>query len=309
MAFHARLEGTDVRTVGATQRRDALDLARRLPPLVVSAQHIAASVAHGVHGRRRAGTGESFWQFRPFVTGESAAGIDWRRSARDDRTYVREREWESAQSVWLWMDRSPSMGYQSAMAEHSKLDRALILGLAAADLLVRGGERVGLHGLTRAFATRGVIDRLAEALAIDDRNGKPAEELPPSLPLPARSRGILIGDFLSEPADIARRLAMLASAGALGQIVLIADPYEETFPFDGHVELSDSDTPARLRLGEAAALKDIYLSRLAAHRDAIAEMARSLGWTLMIHRTDHSSARALLALAMGLAPALMGGAA
>ncbi|MCW6508134.1 DUF58 domain-containing protein [Lichenifustis flavocetrariae] len=308
MATQARLHGTDERVIGANQRHAALDLARRLPALVVSAQHIAASVAHGVHGRRRAGMGESFWQFRPFMAGESAGGIDWRRSARDDRTYVREREWEAVQTIWLWIDRSPSMAYQSNLAPQSKLDRGLVLGLAAADLLVRGGERVGLHGLTRAFATRGIIDRLAEALAVADRVGV-AEDLPSSQPLPARSRGVLIGDFLADPQAIAATLKGLASAGAQGQIVLIADPLEETFPFEGHVELRDSDTSARLRLGEASALRTTYLERLAAHRDALRAVARSIGWTVMIHRTDQSAAHALLALASGLAPAMLDGSA
>ena len=86
----------------------------------------------------------------PLRAGESAAGIDWRRSARDDRLYIREREWETAHTVAIWIDRSPSMGFISSLARQSKIDRALVLGLAAADLLVRGGERVGLLGLTRA---------------------------------------------------------------------------------------------------------------------------------------------------------------
>ena len=140
-------------------------MARRLPEICVSAREVASSVMHGVHGRRRAGMGEAFWQFRPFTPGESAGRIDWRRSARDDRIYIREREWEAAQTIWLWIDRSPSMAYVSSLARHSKLDRALVLGLAAADLLVRGGERVGLLDLTRPIASRAVVDRLAQALA------------------------------------------------------------------------------------------------------------------------------------------------
>ena len=47
-------------------RRDAATLAARLPSLVVAAKQIAQSVMHGVHGRRRAGPGETFWQFRQF---------------------------------------------------------------------------------------------------------------------------------------------------------------------------------------------------------------------------------------------------
>lgn len=300
MAAQARMIEAAEREIGARHRHTALDLARRLPPLVVAAQQIAASVTHGVHGRRRAGVGESFWQFRPFVSGESATTVDWRRSARDDRTYVREREWEAAQTVWLWIDRSPSMAYASTLAQQSKLDRALTLGLAAADLLVRGGERVGLHGLTRAFATRAVVDRLAEALVADERTAGASEELPRATPLPARSRGVLFGDFLSEPARIASTLSALAANGAAGQIVLIVDPLEETFPFEGHVELLDSDSDARLRLGEARSLRDTYLARLATHREQLLAAARLHGWTVTVHRTDRPAAPALLALSVAL---------
>ena len=160
----ARLLDADESAIASTHRQGALELARRLPSLVVAAKEVAATVMHGVHGRRRAGVGETFWQFRPFVWGEPTTKIDWRRSARDDRIYVREREWEAAHTVWIWMDRSPSMAYVSTLALQSKLDRAVTLGFAAADLLVRGGERVGVPGLTRPVAARNIVDRLAEAM-------------------------------------------------------------------------------------------------------------------------------------------------
>jgi uncharacterized protein (DUF58 family) len=308
MPVEARVLRIEERDVHVRHRRGALDLARRLPPLVVAARQVAANVVHGVHGRRRAGIGESFWQFRPFVSGENAAAIDWRRSARDDRTYVREREWEAAQTIWLWIDCSPSMAYQSSLATQSKLDRALMLGLAAADLLVRGGERVGLHGLTRAFATRAVVERLAEALAHRDLGNEEPEELPRPITLPARSRAVLFGDFLSDKDLIAERITSLAAGGAVGEIVLIADPIEETFPFEGHVELRDVDSAGRLRLGEARSLASTYMERLAAHRDAIRAVARAHGWNVVLHRTDQSAAPALLGLAGALGDMLQSGA-
>ena len=88
-------------------------LAASLPRLVLEARRIAANVIHGLHGRRRAGAGESFWQYRRFVSGEPSQNVDWRRSARDDHLYVREQEWEAAHTVWLWPDRSPSMAFAS----------------------------------------------------------------------------------------------------------------------------------------------------------------------------------------------------
>ncbi|MGD0634982.1 MAG: DUF58 domain-containing protein [Beijerinckiaceae bacterium] len=297
----ARLLHDEERIAGMRQQDAALGLARRLPSLVVAAKEVASSVMHGVHGRRQAGSGETFWQFRPFVAGESITRVDWRRSARDDRYYVREREWESAHTVWLWMDRSPSMAFISALALQSKLDRALVLGLAAADLLVRGGERAGLLGLTRPLATRAIIERFAEVFYTQERKGGgESAELPPAGALAPRTRAVLISDFLSPPADWEACLADLAARGARGHLVMIADPVEETFPFAGHTEFLDVDSGHVMRIGQAERFRDDYIRRLEAHRAAIAGIARAKGWSLAIHRTDRPASEALLALRMQL---------
>ena len=279
----------------------ALDLARRLPGLIVSAKEVAATVMHGMHGRRRAGIGETFWQFRPFTFGEASARIDWRRSARDDRLYVREREWEAAHTVWIWADRSPSMAYVSSLALQPKIDRALVLALALADCLVRGGERVGITGLTRAFATRDIIERLAERMAQEAaREDYVAAELPPADALAPRTQAVIISDFLSDPEEIAATIRGMASRGARGHLVMITDPVEETFPFRGHTEFCDVDTPARLRVGEAQSFRVAYMQRLVEHRERLRAAAGSRGWTFALHRTDRPASEALLALRMQL---------
>jgi uncharacterized protein (DUF58 family) len=295
----ARLLSQSEVALGPKHQHAALELARRLPGLMVTAKDIAASVLHGVHGRRRAGTGETFWQFRPFVTGESMAGVDWRRSARDDRLYIREREWEAAQTIWVWMDRSPSMAFVSASALAAKVDRALVLGLACADLLVRGGERVGIPGLTRALASRNIVERLAEAILNEARTTKPSE-LPPKEPLAPRSQVLLISDFLNPPADIAETIAAIAARGARGHLIMIADPVEETFPFEGHTEFIDVDSATRFRAGRAEDYRADYARRLAAHRDAVRQAARRQDWSFALHRTDKPASQALLHLAMQL---------
>ncbi|ACB96412.1 DUF58 domain-containing protein [Beijerinckia indica] len=287
--------------LGPSQQDEALRLAARFPGLIVAARDIAASVMHGVHGRRRPGTGETFWQFRPFTVGESAARIDWRRSARDQNLYVREREWEAAHTIYLWVDRSASMYFLSSLAMQSKVDRALVLGLAAADLLVAAGERVALLGLTRPLATRQIVERLAEAWLLEEKapDYRPAE-LPEAMSLPRGAQALLIGDFLCDVADLARVIERLSAQGANGHLVMIADPIEETFPFKGHAELIDVDSPARFRVGQAEDFAQDYQHRLAAHRDAIAALTRAKGWSLSIHRTDHPASEALLALRMRL---------
>src|ERR1700680_2966505 len=169
-------------TISPSIRQDAATLSARLPSLIIAARHVAQTVRHGVHGRRRAGSGETFWQFRPFISGEPSSRLDWRRSAREERAFVREREWEAAHTVWIWSDRSPSMQFASSLAPVSKIDRAALLALAFADLCVRGGERAGLLGLTRPLAMQGVVERFAEAIATAERlRGASQNALPPTL--------------------------------------------------------------------------------------------------------------------------------
>ncbi len=163
-AKHEAQEITAIRRADGESRT----LAASLPRLVLEARRIAANVIHGLHGRRRAGAGESFWQYRRFVSGEPASRVDWRRSARDDHLYVREHEWEAAHTVWIWPDRSASMAFASRDARDSKLERGLIVALALAELLVAGGERVGIPGLMRPTASRNVIDKMAQAFLHDD---------------------------------------------------------------------------------------------------------------------------------------------
>src|SRR6201993_5505057 len=139
-------------------------LAATMPRLILEARRVAASIIHGMHGRRRAGPGENFWQYRRFVSGEPAARVDWRRSARDDHLYVRELEWEAAHTVWIWPDRSPSLQFASPLVRDTKLYRTLVMTLALAELLVEGGERVGIPGLMRPTSNRNIIERIAQAI-------------------------------------------------------------------------------------------------------------------------------------------------
>jgi uncharacterized protein (DUF58 family) len=293
---------TAVPASGPRIRKEATTLAARLPSLVVAARQVVHSLMHGVHGRRRAGPGETFWQFRPFVSGEPAARVDWRRSAREDRAFVREREWEAAHTVWVWFDRSASMAFASDLAPCAKSDRAAVLALALADLAVRGGERAGFIGLTDPIASRGVIERFAEAIAADERlRGVPASGLPAPEPVRARSKVVLIGDFLADAQETARTIRALAAQGAEGQILMIADPIEEIFPFVGHTEFLEAGGSARMRAPRAQTLRDAYLARLAEHREAIREACAARGWGFALHRTDQSAAQALLALRARLA--------
>src|SRR5580693_300921 len=218
-------------------------LAASMPRLILEARRVAATVIHGLHGRRRAGPGENFWQYRRFVSGEPAARVDWRRSARDDHLYVREHEWEAAHTVWIWPDRSPSMAFASPLVRDTKLYRALVIALALAEVLVEAGERVGIPGLMRPTGSRNVIERMAQAIAHDQAE---RASLPPSFAPSPFSEIVLLSDLWSDFADIRRTIAQLASGGARGHVVQIVDPAEETFPYSGRIEFVEPEGGGRI---------------------------------------------------------------
>lgn len=273
------------------EEADAHGLAARMPALLIEAQRVAHTVAHGTHGRRRAGPGETFWQFRHYDQNDSLAGIDWRRSASSDHLFVREREWEAAHTAWFWVDLSPSMRFRSTLAKVSKESRAVVLALALAELLTRGGERVGLIGGI-PFRGRNAIRRIAEVLLRDTGD----TSLPPQAKLSRFSECLLFSDFLEPIEETAERLQSVASQGVRGHMVQVLDPAEETLPYEGRTEFSASEGRDRMIAGRAETLRERYQQRLREHRIDLIRMAQRLGWSFVVHHTDRPPEEVVLAI-------------
>lgn len=281
-------------------RQSAEALASTLPPLLVAAIRVASTVAQGVHGRRRVGVGETFWQFRQYTPGDTINRIDWRQSAKTQRVYIRETEWEAAQSVWLWRDNSPSMHYRSSGATQTKAARATLLLLAAAALLVRGGEHIALLGRERvARSGRGALDRMTMSLIADGDQpaaGDAASGLPEPARLPRYSHLVLLSDFLTPFDEIEALVKRHAAQGVVGHLVHILDPAEEDLPFSGRTRFEGMEQEGVITVGRAEALRADYQARLAALRAGLTDLAHSVGWTFTGHRTDLPPQPALLSL-------------
>jgi uncharacterized protein (DUF58 family) len=282
----------------AVLRHQAEELAAALPPLLMAAERVAATVSQGVHGRRRVGQGETFWQFRQYQPGDPVPRIDWRESAKSMRIYIRETEWEAAQSVWLWRDTSPSMDYASNANLPTKRRRTDLLTLALAALLVRGGERVTLLGSGLPPGDgRAVLNRLALQL---DR-ATLGDSLPGYEPLPRHGHLVLIGDLLSPLPEIDALVGRFAANGLHGHLLQVLDPAEESLPFAGRVRFEGFEREDSILISRVETVRATYAERLAHHRDGLAAIARSAGWGFSTHRTDHPPHTALLALYTALA--------
>ncbi len=281
-------------TAFAGLRRDAEALAAPLPPLLADAEHLAASVMTGAHGRRRVGQGDEFWQYRPSHAGDEARMIDWRRSARaDDALFVREKEWQAAQSVMLWLDMGQSMQFASQKDIPSKAAEARRIALALSVLLIRGGERVGLANLgmpPRAGQVQ--LMRLTTAFATETDEADYA--IPDLKAAPLRSRAVFISDFMGDFEPVERAVTRAADRGINGALLQILDPQEEAFPFDGRTIFESVGGTLRHETLKAGDLRDRYLDRLAERKDALRVLTRSIGWQFDTHHTGARASAALL---------------
>ena len=279
-------------------RQRAEHLASTLPALQVAAQQIALTVAQGFHGRRRVGQGDAFWQFRRYHAGDLITKIDWRKSAKSQHLFVRETEWAAAQSVWLWRDGSPSMRYRSSDRVSEKLERAELLTIALAALLVRGGERIALTGSGRRPATgQAALNRLAIQLL---RPSTQKESLPPVEQLPRHAHIALFGDFLSPLPEIEATVRGFADQGVHGHLLQVLDPAEELLPFAGRVQFEGLEGEGKLLLSRVESIRADYVRKFEDHHQGLMAIARAVGWSYARTRTDSPPQTALLALYLQL---------
>ena len=272
-------------------RAEAETLGQALPPLLAEADHLAATVILGEHGRRRAGMGDEFWQYRPAGAGDSARMIDWRRSARSDAHFVREREWQASQTVTIWVDPARSMAFSGSKDRAPKRDRARLLALAVAVLLLRGGERVGIGGADAPPRSgRAQMLRLLQAL------GEGAEDYgtPDVSGVASHGRAVFLSDFLGDPAGVETALAWASDKGVRGALVQVLDPAEEDFPFDGRTIFESMGGTLRHETLRAGDLRTRYLDRLAERKARLAVIARASGWQYLCHHTGQPAQAALL---------------
>lgn len=278
----------------ARLRQDAEALAGPLPPLLAAAEHLAASVIAGQHGRRRVGQGDEFWQYRPSHAGDEARLIDWRRSARsDDALFVREKEWQAAQSVMVWLDMGQSMQFSSDQKIPSKADDARRLALALSVLLIRGGERVGLTNLGLPPRS-GELQLLRLTMAFAEGAEDEEYAAPGLRGAPSRSRAVFISDFMGDIGPVKEALTSAADRGISGTLLQVLDPAEEAFPYDGRTIFESMGGTMRHETLKAGDLRDRYLGRLSQRKAELTDLARATGWQYSLHHTGSPAAGALL---------------
>lgn len=251
----------------------------------LEAEKVAHSYLRGPHGRRRSGAGEKFWQFRPYHPGDVPRDIDWRQTAKRDDVFVREREHDAAQTLWVWCDRSASMDYSSAAKCPTKGVRAEVLTLALSLLALEGGERVGVLG--GGQTARSHVSALAELQSQLDM----ASVLDDGL-MPAGARGVcvLVSDFYCDLAVVEAACANISARENRIVLLQLCDRSEEDLPWRGRVRFEDIETADNaLMIDDVDGLRAAYREKFQAHRAALADLATQYGGRLLTAYTDETA--------------------
>lgn len=282
---------TEIDVEFISMRADAEALSHQLPALMLKAQQLVKTLNTGTHGRRKAGSGEDFWQFRSYNTEDAASNIDWRQSARQDQLYIRQQELETAETVWFWVDHTPNMAFKSQQALPFKLEAACVLSLATGLLLVKGGENFGAVAKeARASHGPASFERFAYEII-----SSPVvfENLSSLLPVRSKSRFILVSDFLYDQKDLETVFDYITGLGREAVLVHIADPIEISFPFEGRAEFKGLDSRLSVTLNKSEAVREEYLRRFESHRNWLKETSSKRGWSYCFHSTGQSAGQAL----------------
>jgi Protein of unknown function DUF58 len=263
-------------------------IASALPAIIMDARRAAASVVIGEHGKRRAGIGDGFWQYREWVNGESVKQIDWRRSARSDKLFIREREHQVPALMQIWCDCRPNMDWRGGDDRPTKAARALMLGLSIAIAARAGGEQVCALGEPRRFN-----DEMVFAHALWTLGQTP--------PVHAKAGQVLIiSDGLESPEQWAQRARMVANARAQLMVTLLRDRAEAEFPFQGRNLFQSPGYQSQVMIGRAQSAQSDYKAAYQAHFDAVRLTIKSYGGHVFDHVTSASAMPVLQILASTL---------
>jgi uncharacterized protein (DUF58 family) len=186
------------------------------------------------------------------------------------------------------------MRWRSRAAPVEKCERAGLLLLALAALLLRGGERVTMIAPeARPISGRAGLDRLAEALvgSADMDAG-----VPPRVPLPRHARVVLFGDFLSPLEEIQAAVGRLSAVPVSGYLMQVLDPAETDLPYSGRIRFRGLEREGDTLIPRVEGVRDEYGRKLKAQQEGLAAICSAAGFGFAIHRTDHSPEAALLGL-------------
>lgn len=266
-----------------------------LPDLLLRADKLANILHTGSHGRKKSGLGERFWQFRGYHHGDDIKRIDWRQSAKSDALYIRQSEWEAAQTALFWLDTRKSMFVKSKPSLFSKYEAACLIASTLALATIKAGENI-----FNLNAPEVPANHTAKTCHQHARYWLSAEEskdiVLPHLTIPKSLKNgcaIILSDGWDDLNEIGHMLKNLRQKCDKVLFIQIHDPIELNLDLSGAIEFEDFSKTDTSLFQNVTDIRSAYKDRVREHLNAFAKMCHTLNVNHIHACTDRDITKTL----------------
>ncbi len=269
--------------------------------LSLRAKLIVEGMIAGLHKSPFHGFSSEFLEYRPYLSGEPAGKIDWRKFAKTQKAVVRLFEDETNLKAHILIDKSASMGFSSATL--TKFEYARTLAASIAWIFVRQKDAVGVAAFDEDLKTyippgstnlqlKTILSHLESfQCGASTRCARAIDQLAGSL----KKRGmcIVISDLLDDTSEIIRGLRHLRFKRQDTIVLCVTDPMEQCFSGDSVRRMRDMETGREITLDPAVA-GQFFQDGIGAHYSKISQSALDMGCDIEIIATTEPFQKALL---------------
>ena len=267
------------------------EYASLLPKIIFESAILSRNITEGLHASRISGKGEDFWQFKEYRQGDSLSSIDWRKSAALNKVLVKQKENETAKTIYFYFDKTKSMFFKSKKNLQSKHQIAILIILTLSRLFLKNRENV-FH-----FKTNKNIIKCSNDLSSFTESFLFEEDYinyPDKSLLVNNSICFIISDFLYDIKTINNFLINLKQKNISGFLIQVLDPLETNFTVKENLILNDLETNAKLKVDESNKFKKFYDKKLKDLQNNLKDLSKSSDWTYILHDTSKNIKPVLL---------------
>ena len=262
-----------------------------LPKVIFDSAILSRNIIEGLHASRISGKGEDFWQFKEYRQDDSLSSIDWRKSAALNKVLVKQKENETAKTIYFYFDKTKSMFFKSKKNLQSKYQIAVLLLLTLSRLFLKNRENV-FHFKTNKSLIKcsNDLSSFTENFLFEDKFiGYPDKTL-----IANNSICFIISDFLYDTKTVSDFLINLKQKNISGFLIQILDPLEIDFNIKENLILNDLETNDKLRVDESNKFKYFYDKKLKELQNNLKNLCNSSNWSYIMHNTGKNIKPVLL---------------
>jgi uncharacterized protein (DUF58 family) len=283
---------------------DYSDIFYNIEKFKLYTKNIVHGYITGIHKSPFHGFSVEFSDHRPYNSGDSIDHIDWKIFAKTNKYFIKRFEDETNVPVYIVLDHSNSMKFQSDHKKLDKLSYSKIIATTLAYLSLSQRDAIGLFTVNDqitsylpAKSKQNWLDQFIQNINVTTHGGETSlsdclHKI--SEKIKKRNCVILISDFLEDMNYITSALNHLKHNMNDVILVNVNDLQELNFKYNSALELYDLETDEMIKVNTFDIKKE-YLEKVAEHYKQLKNEALKLNYDYVDFVTDNDYSKVLTA--------------